>query len=149
MVTILSYPQCVKLKTWYVARKKVGPICRLLVYTMPRGRTRYLYYALAVHQSNMIPKCASRKRANIYFCSSRGFLQNFCDLVGLDWRYLVCKAKEDINTLRPKHNGRHFADDLFKCIFLNENVWIPIKISLEFVPKGPINYIPTLVQMMA
>ena len=28
------------------------------------------------------------------------------------------------NTSRPRQNGRHFADDTFKCIFLNENVWI-------------------------
>ena len=54
-----------------------------------------------------------------------------------------------LNTLRPRQNGRHFADDIFKCIILNENVWIPIKISLEFVPKGPINNIPALVQIMA
>ena len=46
-------------------------------------------------------------------------------------------------------NGRHFADDIFKCIFLNENVWIPIRISLKFVPKGPINNILALVQIMA
>ena len=31
----------------------------------------------------------------------------------------------------------------------NENVWISIKISLKFVPKGPINNILALVQMMA
>ena len=49
-----------------------------------------------------------------------------------------------INTLRPRQDGRHFADDIFKCIFLNENVWIPIKISLKFVPKDPINNIPAL-----
>ena len=49
------------------------------------------------------------------------------------------------NSLRPRQNGRHFADDIFKWIFLNENVWIPIKISLKFVPKGPINIIPALV----
>ena len=52
-------------------------------------------------------------------------------------------------TLRPRQNGRHFAEDIFKCIFLNENVWIPIKISLKFVPQGPINNIPALVQIMA
>ena len=52
-------------------------------------------------------------------------------------------------TLRPRQNGRHFADDIFKCIFLNENVSISIKISLMFVPKGPINNIPALVQIMA
>ena len=57
--------------------------------------------------------------------------------------------KPKLNTLRPKQNGRHFADDIFKCIFLNENVWIPIKISVKFVPKGTINNIPALVQMMA
>ena len=26
------------------------------------------------------------------------------------------------NTLRPRQNGRHFPDDIFNCIFLNENV---------------------------
>ena len=29
-----------------------------------------------------------------------------------------------VNTLRPRQNGRHFADDISKCIFLNETVWI-------------------------
>ena len=53
------------------------------------------------------------------------------------------------NTLGPRQNGHHLAEDIFKCIFLNENVWIPIKTSLKFVPKGPINNIPSLVQIMA
>ena len=55
----------------------------------------------------------------------------------------------DKATLRPRQNGRHFADDVFKCIFLNENVWIPVKNSLKYVPNGPINNIPALVQIMA
>ena len=50
-----------------------------------------------------------------------------------------------LNTLRPRQNGRHFADDIFNCIFLNENVWIPIKSSLKFASKGPIINIPALV----
>ena len=53
------------------------------------------------------------------------------------------------NTLRPIQNGRHFADDIFKWIFLNENVWISIKISFKFFPKASINNIPALVQVMA
>ena len=53
-----------------------------------------------------------------------------------------------INTLRPRQNGRHFTDT-FKRIFLNENVRVSIKISLKFVPKGPINNIPALVQILA
>ena len=53
------------------------------------------------------------------------------------------------NTLRPRQNGRHFADDISKCIFLNENAWILIKDSLKFVPKGSINNSAALVQIMA
>ena len=49
----------------------------------------------------------------------------------------------------PRQNGRHFPDDISKCIFLNENVWIAIKISLNCVPSGQINNIPPLVQIMA
>ena len=54
-----------------------------------------------------------------------------------------------LNTLRPRQNGRHFADDTFNRIFVNENVRISIEFSLKFVPKGPINNIPALVQIMA
>ena len=65
----------------------------------------------------------------------------------LMWCMLPCFSR--INTLRLRQNGRHFADDIFKCIFLNENVWITVKISLKFVPKAAINNIPALVQIMA
>ena len=61
----------------------------------------------------------------------------------------MSKHGSGFNTLGPRQNERHFADDIFKCIFLNENVWIPIKMSLKFVPKGRINNIPTLVLVMA
>ena len=54
-----------------------------------------------------------------------------------------------LNTLRPRYISRHFADDIFKCIFLKENVSISIKIPLKFVPKVRINNIPALVQIMA
>ena len=54
-------------------------------------------------------------------------------------------AASMFNSLRPRQNGRHFPDDTFKHIFLNENVRISIKISLKFVPKGPINNIPAFV----
>ena len=40
---------------------------------------------------------------------------------------------------------RHFAGDNFRCIFVNENVCILIKISLKFVTKKPIDNSPALV----
>ena len=54
-----------------------------------------------------------------------------------------------VNTLRPRQNGHHFPDDIFKWILLNENIWIQIKFSLKFVAKGSINTIPALVQRQA
>ena len=77
------------------------------------------------------------------------------NLIENAWNHRINKRPLDfsfdsfLNTLRPRQNGRHFSDDSFKCIFLNENVSIAIKISLKFVPKGPINNIPALVQIMA
>ena len=42
-----------------------------------------------------------------------------------------------------------FKDGIFKSIYLNEKAWLSIKIPLKFVPKGPINNSPALVQIMA
>ena len=61
----------------------------------------------------------------------------------------ICTKHQWVNTFRPTQNGHHFPDDSFKRIFLNENVGISINISLKFVPKGPINNILALVQIMA
>ena len=66
------------------------------------------------------------------------------DVITHPYSYFKC-----INSLRPRENRQHFPDNVFKCIFLNENVIISVKISLKFVPKGPINNIPALVQIMA
>ena len=59
--------------------------------------------------------------------------------------YLWVKVWCHFNTLRPRQDSHHFAEDIFKYIFFNENVFISIKISL----KDPINNIPALVQIMA
>ena len=41
------------------------------------------------------------------------------------------------------------AEDIFKCIFLNENDRLSIQISLKYVPRSPIYNKPALVQVMA
>ena len=41
------------------------------------------------------------------------------------------------------------TDDIFKCIFLNENDRIRIETSLKFVPRGSIDSKSALVQVMA
>ena len=59
-----------------------------------------------------------------------------CSVVGMRCvLYSQVTLGHQLNTLRPRQNGRHFADDTFKCIFLNGNVRIPIINSLKFVPR--------------
>ena len=63
-------------------------------------------------------------------------------LLNSDWKVILT------------HWGRDKMDAIsqttFSSAFLfNENVWITIKNSLKIVPKGPINNIPALVQIMA
>ena len=59
-----------------------------------------------------------------------------CDVSELLNAY-ICSS---LNTLRQRENVRHLADDIFKCIFFNENVRILIEISLKFVPRIHLNW---------
>ena len=71
-----------------------------------------------------------------YFLSKfiKSIRANYAESVYISFCYNI------VNTLRPGQDGCHFPGDIFKCIFLNENVCILIAI-----PKGLINNIPALV----
>ena len=59
------------------------------------------------------------------------------------------EARSHFNPSPPGQIGRHFTDDVFKCIFMNEKLRILIKILLKIVPKCLIDNNPTLDQTMA
>ena len=61
----------------------------------------------------------------------------------------VGKRSPWFNSSPSEQNDHHFADDIFKYIFVNEMFCILINISLKFVPKGQISNILVLVQKMA
>ena len=52
------------------------------------------------------------------------------------------------NILKPRKNVRHFTDDIYKCIFINENFCSLNKIPLKCVPYNLIDNMPQLVHMM-
>ena len=62
------------------------------------------------------------------------------DLVELEPAPLTQWGRDKWTSFRRRH---------FKCIILNENIWIRIEISLKFASKGPMNNIPAMVQIMA
>ena len=63
--------------------------------------------------------------------------------------YQNFKARTDVNSSHPEHNGCHFADDIFKSVFINESFCISIQILLKSVPNGPIDNKSALIQVMA
>ena len=65
-----------------------------------------------------------------------------CHIIIWDNRHSLRQMINVFNSLRPRQNRHHIADDVFKYNFLNENVWIPIKMSLKFVPKDPFDLAP-------
>ena len=73
-----------------------------------------------------------------------GVLTVFYQAISCLGSWLLVHDNENINALRPRQCCCHFADNIFKCIFLNENVWISLEISMIFVPGVRINNIPAL-----
>ena len=123
LVTVEAHPLCVFLVAFLFPRNTPA-LCTYTLWSLPilvAVTNWWKCYALCTHPIQVLGVVYNRLHTNL----------------------------GAVNTLRPRQNGRHFADDIFKCIFLNENIWISIKISLKFVPKGPINNIRALVQIMA
>ena len=92
--------------------------------------------------------CSSINRIFIetgHYLLSKVVLYNICTIT----YNLIHSIEITFNILRPRQNGHHFIDDIYKCIFLIENVWISINMSLSFVLGGTIYTIPALVQIMA
>ena len=53
------------------------------------------------------------------------------------------------DALRPRQDGCHFADNIFKCIFVNETFEFQIKFHRNMFLLGLIDHTPALVQIMA
>ena len=65
------------------------------------------------------------------------YVKSFHRMISYWWRQ--CPCWYCLNSSPSGQSGRHFADNLFRCIFVNEMFCILIKISLKFVPRGLTN----------
>ena len=161
MASILSRPQCVNDGTW--SDEKViflrGSLnshlvagCPNLISGMPETHER------CPNLTNKLSYSCRGIKGNfpVWYHLKIAYIQKelscFVDTIPNDFRMHYMHRIGHalwVNILRPRQNGRHLPDDILKWILLDENVWILIDISLKFGPRGPINNIPTLVQVMA
>ena len=81
---------------------------------------------------------------NVQYVLTKIMIKNYI------YRYFYASAEgQGVNSSHPGQNGHHLADDIFHCIFMNDFFCILILVSLECVPKGPIDNDSALVQVMA
>ena len=59
--------------------------------------------------------------------------------------YSSTRPTDNVNSTPSGQNGRHFADDFFKYIIVNDKNFIFIQMSLKYAPKGPTDDNPALV----
>ena len=60
--------------------------------------------------------------------------------------HMIAIGKWQFHTLRPRQSGRHFSDDIFRCIFFNEEFELRLKCHCNLFIGS--NNIPALVQTM-
>ena len=107
--------------------------------------------------SGSLTRCGGENvPGNLVACATR----NFSYLARGPWRripyvqeaercllYVIRRDARRVNTSRG--GGHHHTDNFFKNIFVNENIGISAKISLNFVPNVPIDNTAVLVGRMA
>ena len=126
--------------TWFDSVWQVCDCCLVSFITSLNGVIDVLHLALKLHRyfsSNH--NCVHPKRTQIFYLirTLSGEM-----IRGKPWNCFV------ITILRPRKIYRHFEDDICKCISLNENYLISIRISAKFVSMGPFDHMPSLVQIM-
>ena len=75
-----------------------------------------------------IPCATQKSEMNVFIVVS---CYNICSTDMREGRCVIF-----LNTLKPRQNGHHFQDDIFKRMFLYENYCISMKILLKFFPQG-------------
>ena len=121
MDNAIEYPQC-RLNVMNIPQEPPGiPVIQLMEDEQPRKEIQSV--------KRFIRKTLNRSQTLL------------SKLITLSWINLTHVPLEKMATI--------LADDIYKLIFLNENDRIPIRISLKFVPRGPFDNEPALVQVMA
>ena len=101
--------------------------------------------------------CTEDSHYAVVYCNTLPRHATFCELNPSSSIVRLDRIRHDtsrsmsilINILRLRQNGRHFADEIFKCIFWNKTLWNWNDISMKCVPQGIIYNRSSLIQIMA
>ena len=108
---------------------------------MEYAQSSSLFFALRLHKLSHLHKYTAPQ-----WIASIGHIASYCLLHEPNAAAVITHLSPPPTPPPPttEKNGRHFAGDIFKYIFVNEIFGIWINISLKFVPKGQINNVPII-----
>ena len=121
-----------------------------LTHCWLNGNTVYLlYFIAALSKQNFGNKIQNKYAINLYCVVPEekyiglGLTEAYIVLLDGWWFCTSCTGinlhlnQEKFNSSSPGKNPRHFSNDIFKCIFMNEKFCFLVPISLKFVANGP------------
>ena len=131
--------QClVLLKLWYISWK-IHVIHAVTLYILCCFWNEFLFLAVPVDCIAPLGEDTDKHNDDEF----RSRIRNWPVRQGLIGSSLIF--------LTAQISDRQMADNIFKCIFFNEDMWISISISLKFVPKGQIDILwsdPVMVSLL-
>ena len=116
--------------------------CLIRYWNRPRDNTQFLVACIKYTRDTY--QCVSGLS---WYCTDR-WEYVWGTTIFIATLFIPTYMRNETHTLRLRQNGCHFSNHIFRCIFLNENALIWIKICWSF-PKVPIDNIPALVKIMA
>ena len=158
MTAILSQPQCVNHKIAPVPVEQPWRIWIKLFDTM--WHHVYIHWHILKLSQNIckVLKCLF-SISNMFCIPSHApisdlmgcsFHRNHSGVTGSNmWNVWIYHTLSSLTHPPPDKMAAILADDIFNCIFLNENDRILTQISLKYVPRSPIDNKSSLVQVMA
>ena len=98
------------------------------------------YFIVITMIMNSIPHGVRLRTARMIDCNieKSNLSHSYEYLIFPQPRAALVSYEAALGTLTLEQDGHHFADDMMISIFLKENIFIFIKITLKFVPMGRI-----------
>ena len=110
-----------------------------------RGQTQYITLCIFQHSTDNAIGGSGLYFFPNYRLSRQDFL--LINHIQSDYQSVSFQHEPQLTTERQEQNGRHFAEDILKCIYVRDKFCILI--SIKFILEGPVDNMSALVPVMA
>ena len=111
--------------------------CPILITNILRqtGEGRWEHKEISIEFEKQCKKSASGFKLKFGVTTHGRLRIGECKRNIMSTRHTTVLSRRQLNTMRPRRNRGHLADDIFKCIFLNKNVLYWLEIHWDLIPR--------------